>query len=221
MKASDGEFAKTVLAIDGAMALLPLPNSLAYQSEYKWEVVELGQAGFMMDEWTGDMEGLATIMKNSPEAFKRAFAQTDNAVSNAVSNMQQKAPNPKEAINFKGVTFREYELEFTITGPDSASVKKKMDFINQLHQKAAPSLDSTKYFWEYPPSGIFWVIYGSGYLFPPREIYIKSIGTDLNAGGDNFFPGYAGGLPVQSTLTIGVIEKALPSKANDANLMKF
>lgn len=216
--------AGTILKIGGAGGIFPLPDSMSYQSEYKWETVELGTAGNIVEKWDGEvsnMENIAEIAKDMSPAMQRAFAQGNSAVANTFNNVRQLAPNPKEAINFKGVTFREYNLDFTITGKNAGEIKKKAAFINQLHVEAAPALDGAKYFWKYPPSGYILMFNQGGILFKPRDIYIKSMGIDLNPGGDQFMPIYAGGTPVQMKFSVGIIEKALPSKENDANLMSL
>ena len=214
--------AGTILKVGAAGALLPLPDALSYQSEYKWETVELGAAGFALDSWNGDvMESLGEIAGDIGKQMERAFAQGNSAIANTYNHIKQQAPNPKEAINFKGVSFREYSLDFMITADNAGEIKEKANFINQLHREAAPELSSNKFFWKYPPSG-FIVMYNSGgMIFSPREIYIKSLGVDLNPGGDTFYPTYAGGVPVMMKLSVGLIEKALPSKDNDSNLLEF
>lgn len=202
-------------------AFLPLPNSLSYQSEYKWETVELGTAGHVA-LGADSLEEIAGRVKDDVgNAIHRALAQSESQIANTYNINRKMAPNPKEAIAFKGVTFRSYSLEFTITGPDAETVKNKANFVNQLHIKAAPELVDKKYFWKYPPSGVLSISGPGGItILPHREVYVTSISTDLNPGGD-FFATYAGGAPVQFLLTIGFIEKALPSSENDENLLKL
>ena len=213
---------RTQLNIGAANISLPLPNNLNYSSQFKWENKEFGTTGVLFEQFLegeGVLGGLTNVAKNTGSTFKRGAAQGLDAFQKT-AQLSQLAPNPKEAIMFRGVTFRTYSLEFTLTGESGAEVKEKAHAVNELHRVVAPELIDQKTFWKYPPGGTL-IIYGAGgILLPKRGIYVTEISVNFNPG-SQFYPTFADGTPVQLDLTIGIIERNLPSKENDKDLLKL
>lgn len=219
----DGQ-GKTIIRLGGSTFTFDLPRAISYQTEYGWESTELGTAGLLYDSHGGQMSLSSIIGNLSTEdltsAVDRAFMQTNAFNAGALRSRETRlAPNPKEAILFKGVQFRSYSLEFMIAGDSSADVKEKAAYVNEMKVAAAPELTGKQYFFTYPDTGTLKITDGTNTILKPRDIAITSISTDLTPNG--YFATWSKGGPISFNLEIGIMELHLPTKANDENILGF
>lgn len=226
----DGGRGKTIIVLGGSTFIFDLPQSITYQTEYGWETAELGTAGLLYDQRQSfgglglNSDDIAAAASRAGSilggAIDRAAMQTNVFNTGSISSKERRiAPNPKEAILFKGVTFRNYSLSFTIAGDSSAEVKEKAAYVNQMQVKAAPSLTGPEYFFTYPDTGTLEIKDDASNILKKRDIVITSIETDLTPNG--YFATWSKGGPVTFNLTVGISELHLPTKKNDADILGF
>lgn len=214
---------KTIIKLGGGSWTFDLPQSITYQTEYGWESMELGTAGLVSQGSNG--YSLRNVVDNittqdARAAGSRAFMQTNAFnLGNVTSAASKEAPNPKEAIMFKGVQFRSYSLSFLIASESSDKIKEKAAAVNEMQVAAAPDLKSKQFFFTYPDAGTLRIKDGSTDIIKERDIVITSIETDMTPNG--YFATWSKGGPVSFNLTVGITELHLPTKKNDKNILGF
>lgn len=217
---------KTVITLGGQTWTFDLPQTISYSTEYGWETMELGTAGLLaqsFDKMPEDPNGFQKVMgsinqEDASAAAMRAFMQTNAFNLGALAQKKgQKAPNPKEAVMFKGVSFRSYSLEFLIAGDSSADVKEKIVAVNEMQRAAAPELTDKQYFFTYPDTGTLTIKDAGTQIIKRRDVAVTNIESNLTPNG--YFATWSKGGPVTFTLTVGFTELHLPTKDRDGNIL--
>lgn len=210
----------TIIRLGGKRWEFDLPKSITYQTEYGWETTELGTAGLIAGAHGGGSVFGNIGLQDARSAMNRAFMQTNAFNLGALAQQKNKiAPNPKEAIMFKGVQFRSYTLEFMIAGRSSEEVRERAAYINEMKVAAAPKLEDKQFFFTYPDTGTLEIKDGSTNIIKPRDIVVTTIQVDLTPNG--YFATWSKGGPVSFNASIGFTELHLPTKSNDEEVLGF
>lgn len=212
----------TIIKLGGGRWEFDLPKSITYQTEYGWETTELGTAGLVAGNGNSTLGSIMGSInpQDAKSAMSRAFMQTNAFNLGALAQQKNKiAPNPKEAIMFKGVQFRSYALEFMIAGRSSEEVRERAAYINEMKVAAAPKLEDKQFFFTYPDTGTLEIKDGSTNVLKPRDIVVTNIQVDLTPNG--YFATWSKGGPVSFNASIGVTELHLPTKSNDEEVLGF
>jgi hypothetical protein len=122
--------------------------------------------------------------------------------------------NPQQQVLFDGITFREYEMNFTFTPTSAEETRNVNAIIKTLRFHAAPQIGGVGGFFFIPPS-VFNVSFRyNGKVNPNINLLKKSVLKNVNV---NYAPnGWAAfegsGAPVQTTMTLQFQEIVLVDK---------
>lgn len=212
---------KTVFEGGEANVVLGMPTEISFASGYGWERVELGLTGIAAD-WIQGMgpSNVQEVQEGIKQMFMRQFAQTNafNTGSLYAKN-NLKAPNPKEAVLFRGVSHREFQMMFNIASDEESDMRRILTELNGFYKACAPEVVDDGLFFKYPDTFQLRIMDGSSDIIAPRKVAVTTLEANLNPQG--VFAVFEGGTPVNINLQVGCIELNLPTKATDAEIFRL
>ncbi len=211
--------------IGGLTYSLPYPRELRIRTDYGWKSTALGTSGSAVASAI-KAQGDSGYNMDAVFAFGQKIYDQSGAVAAGIAGgisegaaagasfATRQIINPKLEVLFEGVTHREFELTFDLAPTTAVDSVNTIDFLKQLHLKAAPDTDLDA-FMKYPET-VTVVIAGEGTVINRGNCAITSI--DANLTPDGVWATFKNGKPVHVTVTIGFLELQLPTKANDEDL---
>jgi hypothetical protein len=140
----------------------------------------------------------------------------DNSATNVLLNKLGYAFNPQQQLLFKGIDFREYQMDFTFTPYSAQEAQTVNNIIKTFRRAAAPTLvTDTKGMFFVPPSVFDISFTFNGKPNPNINRLKRSVLTSINVDyAPNGWSAYVDGQPVQTKMTLKFQEMELVTRAD-------
>lgn len=200
-------------AVDLVGYRLPFPKNLSVSSQFDWESPELGMIGQMISGLSGvDDFSVGALGSRVYREAESGLAEAAGGIGQGVQRRRNVSKNPKEEVLFKGVSHREFPLEWDLAPLTESDVLSTMEFLKEIYRHASPTIAPSGAYFNYPDTVNVKVEDEGGITLNRNECAITEIDTNLTP--DGVWASFKNGLPVHVTVTVQFKELVLPHKDN-------
>ena len=214
------EFGKNLLGVvssaftpQGLNLSAPTTTNARYISLYMPETVNFSYDAAYT---TLNTKEVATSLPLVGGVMENIVKAVDNPATNALLNKLGYAFNPQQQLLFKGIDFREYQLDFTFTPYSAQEAQTVNNIIKEFRRAAAPQLvTATKGMFFIPPSVFNISFMFNGKTNPNINQLKRSVLTSVTVDyAPNGWSAYVDGQPVQTKMTLKFQEMELVTRAD-------
>jgi hypothetical protein len=205
---------------------LPMPNNLSISDKTKWEeedTLTLQALGVLNRDFyratTGNPINAQSMEKMVESLGDRSSIVANVALANGPLGKETSiatglASNPKKEQLFKGVEFREFQLEYQFAPKTEKEARNVLNIIYQLRYHKAPEYkDPTAFLYSYPSE--FDIVYcHRGKENPNLYKHTSCVLTDIvvDETPNNVFNTFEGGIPTQIKISLNFRELQVITK---------
>lgn len=143
----------------------------------------------------------------------------ENQATTVLLNKLGYAFNPQQQLLFKGIDFREYQMDFTFTPYSAQEAQTVNNIIKEFRRAAAPALVTDAKGMFFVPPSVFDIYFTfNGKPNPNINKLKRSVLTSINVDyAPNGWSAYVDGQPVQTKMTLKFQEMELVTRADIEN----
>lgn len=203
--------------------ILPVPTSVNYDSSYNWTSEDTSwqeemTSNFLNLDFSDVDEKIANTLK---EVVRGGVGKVTSGttVKAALKKYGQLAYNPNKQLYFNDIDMRDFSFQFNLVPMSKQEANDIRKWFLNLAYSAAPSYNSSDFFFNYPSMFNFKIKTNGTTLLELSNLAITQLNLDLAPEGQITW--HEDGFPTALTLSIQFKESIIPTRNNLQNITLF